>query len=618
MKRKDRLPTAVIHGPIQRSPTVRLRSNEVLVFSGSPPPRFEKRARYKTREDRYDSRKKPKEKRQRTREETTTRPENSPKKTTSSGREGPNNFQSEAILNNRLTNGRISSPKPVEELAYNSMISVEQPPSRKSSWQRQQRLEAKGRQRRESEFVGISAFLRRKETPTATHSDQGLGLHRARYEDRELSDRLPEKLLVCEDHFSRRSITRSDSISDGQRQHIHDETYVAPARHIRSSSRSTTYVTQNTSGNHQISLPGDILGRHHSSTPELMREALRETGVFDGARKGGNARVSSHDSRQRRQGLHLEEEEKHKTAKAFREQPRIILYSDKGVMTTHEPSLSPRVLENSTNLADAQDTFEPERKRRLRAGGSVDSTTQKATDEPSGGRIHNDSDTESRSKTTTLTTRAATAAQACLAPHPNELSTEMEVTPGNTQEVRKMILMTDEASMVMTEKDGIRVADGPEPERVATVEQHDKNAKEKLLVTIFMIIHTASITDFIARIEQEVLGIGSSGCEDKPFDEPGIQQHDDRLQLPFDMARGPYRPVSQDVLIDQSFTKADWRHPEDAFDPLAEQPSEIEFYGERPNYENDYRQQQKVTQLDQDEEDEKDEMRAFWRPNYFC
>ncbi|KAF9876457.1 hypothetical protein CkaCkLH20_05865 [Colletotrichum karsti] len=61
------------------------------------------------------------------------------------------NFHSEAILKDRLTlqpaitaglfqNGRVSSPKPVEELAYNSLATLENPPPRLPSRQQHNRV----------------------------------------------------------------------------------------------------------------------------------------------------------------------------------------------------------------------------------------------------------------------------------------------------------------------------------------------------------------------------------------------------------------------------------------------------------------------------------------------
>ncbi|KAL0766276.1 hypothetical protein CaCOL14_011474 [Colletotrichum acutatum] len=307
-----------------------------------------------------------------------------------------NSFQPETVLNDRLTlqpcltpglfqNGRVSSTKPVGDLAYNSMGSVEQPQSREPSWQRQQRLEAKARQRRETELVEVSAFLRRKKTPTTGHPDTSRERTRDGYEGQKLSDKLPEDVQAWGDRLSTRSITMSDSLRDDQRYHIYDKTYVAPARHVRSSSRATTYVTWATGGNHQTSLPCNSFDRHHSSTPEPIREALRETGVFDGAGTKRNTHVSSNDSCRRRQEVHPAAESKN--FEASLEQPMIIRYLDKGVMTTDEPPPSPSILEQSRSLPAARDSSAPESTADTRAEVLVGSAAEKALNEPPGGDI---------------------------------------------------------------------------------------------------------------------------------------------------------------------------------------------------------------------------------------
>lgn len=102
MTKKARPSTAVIsHGPSHRSPVTRITG--FPISADSSPPRFEKRTRHKTREDRYDSRKKPKGKRRRATEETVTQSGNAPKKPIALGRDVMSNFQPEAVLNDRLT-----------------------------------------------------------------------------------------------------------------------------------------------------------------------------------------------------------------------------------------------------------------------------------------------------------------------------------------------------------------------------------------------------------------------------------------------------------------------------------------------------------------------------------
>ncbi|KAK1688344.1 hypothetical protein BDP55DRAFT_629941 [Colletotrichum godetiae] len=654
MTKIARPPTAANRrGPSHRSLAARV--TEVPISTDGSPPRFEKRTRHKIREDRYASQKKPKAKRRRAPEETATRPENVPKKSVSSGREVMNNFQSEAILNDRLT--------VVGELAYNSMVSVEQPPSREFSWQRQQRLEAKARQRRESELVEISAILRCKETPTTVHPVIGRERPRDGYDDRSTSDEVAQNFPECDDRLSTRSIKRSNALRDDRRHYVHDNTYVAPARHNRPSSRATTYGTWATSGNHQTSLPGDSFDRHHSSTPEPIREALRETGVFNGAGASGNARVSLHDSCQRRKEVHPDEEST--KSKASRGRPLIIRYLDKGVMTTDEPSLSPCALEESKSLPGTCDSFAPEGTVDYRARVLVDTTTQKPINEPSGGEINKDSDVESHCKTATSTTRASTAIQAYLVPPLHNLSTQMQATSENIRELQTRTPTIETATEAVAEEGHVRAKRDAEPEYGATAEQsggkvaapersavppipyrqhfsapnahnsprrganhhfalseqepagnnlydhlpHEIGRREEALwqqpvfsrprflvnqprkphalslpgrkghssMTRFnpsQFQPSESVVDFIARVEQEVLGPDSLGYEDNPTDETGNWQYDDRLELRLDISSGSHPLASQDVSINQSLAEPGWRHLEDAFDRIEEEPSE--------------------------------------------
>ncbi|KAF4832688.1 hypothetical protein CGCSCA4_v013577 [Colletotrichum siamense] len=86
------------------------------------------------------------------------------------------NFRSEAILQDRLTlqpdvshglfqNGRISTPNPVGELAYNSMTAVENPISLISSRAQHNKSRAKEKQRRGREVDEMVAYFGHKETP---------------------------------------------------------------------------------------------------------------------------------------------------------------------------------------------------------------------------------------------------------------------------------------------------------------------------------------------------------------------------------------------------------------------------------------------------------------------
>ncbi|KAK1541830.1 hypothetical protein CPAR01_05217 [Colletotrichum paranaense] len=128
-----------------------------------------------------------------------------------------------------------------------------------------------------------------------------------------------------------------------------------------------------------------------------------------------------------------------------------------------------------------------------------------------------------------------------------------------------------------------------------------------------------SIIDFIARVEQEVLGPESLGYVDNPSDEAHIWQHDDRLGAPSDTFREARSLIPQGVSINQPLTEPGRRHPEEAFDRMEEELSEIRYHGERPDQSNQYWEQQQKKQPEDDkyDKDEKEEMLAFWRPNYF-
>lgn len=595
----------------------------------------------------------------------------------------------------------------VAELAYNSMISVEQPPSRESSWQRQQRLEAKARQRREIELVEASAFLRRKEIPATVHPVIGRERPRDGYEDQKLGYQLPENLPACENRLSTRSITASDSLRDDQRDHTHDKTYVAPARHDRSSSRATTYITWATSGNHQTSLPGNSFDRYRSSTPGPIREALRETGIFDCAGINRNARVSSHDSRRRRQKVHPDGESKN--FEPSREQPMIIRYLDKGVMTTDESP--PSVLEQSRSLLAARDSFAPKSTADTRAEVLVGATTQEALNEPSCGERHKNSNEGSCRKTATPATRASTAMQAYLVPPTIDLSAKTKATlENNIQEAQTITPTIAIATVSVTEESDVCAKGDAEPEHEAAVDQSDgqvlapelpavppvpcwqhigaPNAQypsggeetnrsafpeeEALDNSLYDYLSdeidhreetfwqprvfsratslvsqprkphhlsrpqtnghgsmtrfnpsqfqpSESVIDFITRVEQEVLGPGSLEYVDNPPDEARIWQHDDRLEVPSDTFRGAHSLILQDASINRHLAEPGRRRLEDASDRWEGQPSEIGYYGERPDHGSHHWAHQQVKQPEDEkyDKDEKEEMLAFWRPNYF-
>ncbi|KAI3527286.1 hypothetical protein CSPX01_17094 [Colletotrichum filicis] len=297
----------------------------------------------------------------------------------------------------------------------------------------------------------------------------------------------------------------------------------------------------------------------------------------------------------------------------------IIRYLDKGVMTTDKSPLSPSVLKQSRSLSVARDSFVLENTADTRAEVLVGSTTEKALNEPSGGQIHKDSNGESCRKAAAPTTRSSTAMQAYLVPPTIDLSAKTQATSkNNIQEAQSIISNIAKATMPVAEKSHVCAKGDVELGHEATVDQSDEQFLAPELSAVPPFQRSESIIDFIARVEQEVLGPESLGYVDNPSDEARIWQHDDRLGAPSDTFREARSLIPQGVSINQPLTEPGRRRPEDAFDRMEEELSEIRYHGERPDQSNQYwEQQQKQAEDDKYDKDEKEEMLAFWRPNYF-
>ncbi|WQF84938.1 hypothetical protein CDEST_09952 [Colletotrichum destructivum] len=325
------------------------KPNGTFVLADTLPTRFDKRSRHRTREDRYDTQKHAQQKRKKSGDERPAPFKAPSKETVFSRREVMDDFRSDAILNDRLTlqpcltpglfqNGRISSPKPVEELAYNSMISLLEHRPLRQSWQQQQSSEVKGRQRREKELEEMGTVFRQKVIP----SDDVRRPPHGRYENRRGRYRLSDYyngLPEANARSIRAMKDEADPRNSKTRQRPDGEANSISSQPLWSSSRPT-------SRNRQTPVQNHTDGRSVSSTPELVREALKQTGVFNKTRLPGsisNWKASCHlVDEVHHQNRNLEDDEVNIVLPgAVVERPRLIRYTDKGTMTNVELSLSP-------------------------------------------------------------------------------------------------------------------------------------------------------------------------------------------------------------------------------------------------------------------------------------
>ncbi|KAH0436800.1 hypothetical protein CcaCcLH18_04126 [Colletotrichum camelliae] len=247
-------------------------------------------------------------------------------------------FHSEAILQDRLTlqpnishglfqNGRISTLNPVEELAYNSFTAAENPICRVSSRAQHNKHRAKDKQHRGREVDGMVAYFERKETPPnellpvipteapVSSAHRGFGTHPKsdHLDRRRKADRTPTE------SFERGLALRAD---EARLRPQSSGPLSLSALIPRTNSMATSYVSWSTSEQTQPLMPRACNGRDASSTPETIRNGLRETGVFNGTGKSMSGRETSAVS-----------VEKSKSRERLCVDTGIIRYQDKGVMT---------------------------------------------------------------------------------------------------------------------------------------------------------------------------------------------------------------------------------------------------------------------------------------------
>ncbi|KAK2010131.1 hypothetical protein LZ32DRAFT_386528 [Colletotrichum eremochloae] len=322
--------------------------------SVTPSPKFEKRPRHKTKEDRYETQERVRQRRKDQEEQRAPPHNNLPRKMSSHGREVMDNFRSGVILNDRLTlqpcrtpglfqNGRVSSPKPVEELAFNSMASLEHPRLHQYSWQQQRRSQSKQSQRREREVEEMATFIGRKETPTRQHEGRGQWRYHENSENRQTGVQLLDDYSIRT--ASQMSLRRSmvgEACPEGHETRRPPQVKSDPKlKHpLRSISRATSYITWSTSSNHQRTRSVSNNDRSSSSTPETVREALRRSGVFCGTGlQGKDPNFKDNSHRTDNSCNHNRTFQGWKEHVSLEKPTTIIRYTDKGVMTNNELDL---------------------------------------------------------------------------------------------------------------------------------------------------------------------------------------------------------------------------------------------------------------------------------------
>ncbi|KZL67096.1 hypothetical protein CT0861_04054 [Colletotrichum tofieldiae] len=712
-------------------------SNDTFVLTDTSSPRFEKRPRHKTRENRYDPRERVRQTRRNCREERPAPSKNLPRKMNSSSREVMDNFRSEVILNDRLTlqpcttpglfrNGRVSPPKPVEELAYNSMTSLEHPPSRQSSWQQQKRSQAKQSQRREKELEEMTTFFGRKETSAEHHADYGQGWHRNNHKYRRTGEQiLDEYNRPTEPHAwsTRIMLNEAGPGRNETRQPSQSKVDIRSTDRFRSSSRAASYVTWSTSNNRQTTIPNHTSGRSPSSTPDPVREALWETGVFDGTglwRRDRSSKASFHQATDlRTRNRDLQQMQEHDTLPGISaERPKIVRYTDKGVMTNNIHLLPPGGPEASETLGHKPGATTTENSRLLEAAARANLPHQPAVNETGLVNVHADCSAEISNKTDTPPTRADAATQARLGSQPREnipiqalpkvfqrtlvgtttideppppRFNKIEMRPADAasqhvnatstskvakhtaaesqnKELRKResaVFGVSGASPLANEKrhiehplarDSVCYYQPNLPEnrpltsssssqlrneidreeraipkpyiypRTTSRGSQPKDLHRALITQGYRpasrfnpshFQHSESMADFIVRIEQDVLRSQNREPARGPIhDHIAYQQRADNSSTPVDQFVRKGAPMIGTACFDQLPRESDWYYLRDAASasgPKAEPFLETEINAQPQNYQYSGRQKS----IDQTEEYEREEMNAFWRPNYF-
>ncbi|KAF6810699.1 hypothetical protein CSOJ01_06143 [Colletotrichum sojae] len=244
------------------------KSSRAVQPQSKASPRFEKRARRRTRKDHYDSEKQP---RQKPRKETTDRPGRPPKKSLTSAQEVMDKFHPGSILQERIT--VIANTPRREEM---------------------RRSRAKERQRRTREADEMLEYFGNGEPPLTTLTGASCDQPCGDYENTNPNYQMGPDCFDCWHETKQLSPNEAErdqgSLKREKRQRQRKPGSKA-ASHHRPSSRATSYMTWSTSNN-QPSTKHELLDRDPSSTPEPVREALRQTGIFDGTGLLGKDRLS--------------------------------------------------------------------------------------------------------------------------------------------------------------------------------------------------------------------------------------------------------------------------------------------------------------------------------------
>ncbi|KAI1127917.1 hypothetical protein F5Y10DRAFT_265625 [Nemania abortiva] len=273
-------------------------------------PTFEKRPRYKTRADKYETKKsgdrKKKGEIQKQGRDRPRKPKSGKKKHIPIGKNVMNNFTSEAVLNDRITvqpnlkpglfsNKRVSKKHPVTDLSFSEMPfpAIQERDAQKHKGLSSSRLREVRREGRELEH--ISSFFQ----PTcldATSRKRNLIKRKDKEETR-------RKTMASRDNVASFTIPSSPTV-------ITQSCSIPPATSSKPSyqsglSRETAYFTWSTSQNSPearrflVSTQLKPIERTSSATPESIREALISTGVY----KDTGLRLHGISNDQQRNGL---------------------------------------------------------------------------------------------------------------------------------------------------------------------------------------------------------------------------------------------------------------------------------------------------------------------------
>nr|XP_036583502.1 uncharacterized protein CTRU02_06628 [Colletotrichum truncatum]KAF6792545.1 hypothetical protein CTRU02_06628 [Colletotrichum truncatum] len=298
-------------------------------------------------------------------------------------------FRSEAILQDRLTlqpciipglfqNGRASSPKRVEELAFNSIAVRENPQSRQSLRHQHNRSQGRKLQRGERVANEVQTFVGRPKTSTnevlelppyqlhdiyvdwRSRQQHDFGSYDERYDKEREPIGPPERTYGEQAKEQGHLRNEYSSLSPFQRP---------------SSNETTNYSSWSMNNNEELSVSHQPGLRHSSDTPEPIRKSMRETGVFDGTGitgKDRNSRTEAfavdklfrHTDDLLERGRYATQEHNSRPHITIVQQPAIFHYRDKGTMATAEP------------LAMSQTQFSTKAVTKLEHGDVVNCTTK--------------------------------------------------------------------------------------------------------------------------------------------------------------------------------------------------------------------------------------------------